>query len=151
MIFENSYWICKWICQLEQTRPFEGEAGVWRIPSWLGPPAGRKGHQSRGWGVVCECGLSGDWPRNLPWGGMQRSGSPPGWSDHYGVSKRQGKVLLSSPTNSDQVVFLGNQLVPGELYGGGDNVFSSLQLYLQRAQWWLIVGAQWTSVKRISI
>lgn len=93
MIFENSYWIGKWVCQGKRHCPVEGEPGVGFPAGW--GTAGRKGHQSRG--------LSGDWLRNLPWGGMQRSGTPPGWSDHCGVSTRQGKVLLSSSTNWDQL------------------------------------------------
>lgn len=57
---------------------------------------------------------------------MQRSGSLPAGSDHCGVCTRQGKVLLRSPTNSERVVFLGDQLVIGLLCGDGAGTVSPL-------------------------
>lgn len=92
MIFENSYWI--------------GEEDVRRDETVLSEEARESGGSQlvgasgeEGW---AEQGLSGE-IKELTLGGSAEVRRSPQGLDHCGASRRQGKVLLSSPTTSDQL------------------------------------------------
>lgn len=124
---KNNYWICEWMCPNKWDCSVRGRGGGLgrsqeENPSQSGPSREEGSSEQRPvWWLTKESAL----------GSLQRSGGPRGslWS-----VQRQGTVLLSSPTNSDQLEtkwrFCGTSWFKMSCTSGVP-CLSSLQLSLQ--------------------